>query len=142
MQLPDAIPVRSRIEYVTLGELSTADVVGGDTETLTAAGERALSTVVKEPKLSTSMKASRQFAREADLLTPEVRGVIDDVAEAGGDAAMAMLGETVFALGTGLSDAGYDAAIVPSTRPARPSTPSAELPRAEMRTVSLIRADP
>ncbi len=42
-------------------------MVGGDTETLTAAGERALSTVVKEPKLSTFMKASRQFSREADL---------------------------------------------------------------------------
>ena len=28
--------------------------------------------------------------------------------EAGGEASMAMLGETVFALGTGLSDAGYD----------------------------------
>ncbi len=29
-----------------------------------------------------------------------MKGVIDDVAEAGGDAAMAMLGETVFAFGT------------------------------------------
>jgi pantoate kinase len=107
----DAIPARSRVEYVTLGELSTADVVGGDTDTLTAAGERALSDVVKDPTLPTFVQAARQFSREADLLTPVVKGVIDDVAEAGGDAAMAMLGETVFALGTGLSDAGYDATV-------------------------------
>ncbi|MFB6222912.1 MAG: pantoate kinase [Haloarcula sp.] len=107
----DAIPARCRVEYVTLGELSTADVVGGDTESLTTAGERALSDVVKEPTLATFVQASRRFSREADLLTPDVKGVIDDVAAAGGDAAMAMLGETVFALGTGLSDAGYDASV-------------------------------
>ena len=106
-----AVPARSRVEYTTLGELSTADVVGGDTDTLTTAGERALSDVVKEPTLSTFLQASRQFSREAELLTPDVKAVIDDVAEAGGDAAMAMLGETVFALGTGLSDAGYDATV-------------------------------
>jgi pantoate kinase len=107
----DAIPARSRVEYTTLGELSTEDVVGGDTDTLTDAGERALSDVVKAPTLSTFMQASRRFSREADLLTPAVKEVIDDVVAAGGDAAMAMLGETVFALGTGLSDAGYDATV-------------------------------
>jgi pantoate kinase len=41
-------------------------------------------------------------------LTDELRTVVTDVAEAGGEATMAMLGETVVALGTGLSDAGYD----------------------------------
>jgi pantoate kinase len=57
------------------------------------------------------MQASRQFSRESALLTDRVWNVITDVAEAGGDAAMAMLGETVFALGTGLSDAGYDPSV-------------------------------
>jgi len=65
--------------------------------------------VVKEPTLDSFTRASRQFSREAALLTDEVRSVVADVTEAGGDAAMAMLGETVFALGTGLTDAGYDA---------------------------------
>ena len=105
----DAIPAPARIEYHTLGELSTPAVVGGETEALTAAGERAISTVVKEPTLDSFLRASRQFSREAELLTADVREVVADVTEAGGDAAMAMLGETVFALGTGLSDAGYDA---------------------------------
>ena len=105
----DAIPERARVEYYTLGERSTPDVIGGETDELTQAGERALSTVVKEPTLSGLVHASRKFSREADLLTEDVWQVVADVTEAGGDAAMAMLGETVFALGTGLTDAGYDA---------------------------------
>ncbi|MFC7077014.1 pantoate kinase [Haloarcula halophila] len=107
----DAVPARTRVEYHSLGELSTAEVIDGETEALTAAGERAISQVVREPTLSTFMRASRQFAREADLLTPELTQVIGEVADAGGDPSMAMLGETVFTLGTGLTDAGYDAAV-------------------------------
>jgi pantoate kinase len=107
----DAVPARTRVEYHTLGGLSTAEVIGGETGALTTAGERAISQVVKEPTLSTFMQASRMFAREADLLTSDVKRVIEDVTEAGGDASMAMLGETVFTLGTGLTDAGYDASV-------------------------------
>jgi pantoate kinase len=105
----DGIPARREIEYVTFGELSTEEVIGGDTEELTAAGKNALSQLVAEPTLDTFMHASRRFAREADLLTPQLRRAIQDVADAGGEASMAMLGETAFALGGGLTDAGYDA---------------------------------
>ena len=104
----DAVPARSRVEFVTEGERSTADVIGGDTGALTRAGTAALSELIREPTLPTFMTASRTFSREAGLLSEWVREVVTDVAEAGGDAAMGMLGETVFALGTGLSDAGYD----------------------------------
>jgi pantoate kinase len=107
----DAIPARTRVEYDVIDELSTEDVLSGDTRTLTAAGQRALSRVVGEPTLASFMRASRQFAREAELVTPDVREVVMDVADAGGDASMAMLGETVFATGTGLTDAGYDAEV-------------------------------
>ncbi len=107
----DGIPARARVEYHTLGELATDEVLAGDTEALSEAGRRALAAVVREPTLSTFMQASRQFAREAGLLTSQVREVIEDVTDAGGDATMAMLGETVVALGTGLSDAGYDPAV-------------------------------
>ena len=113
----DAIPARARVEYISFGELSTADVLSGDTEALTVAGERALSRVVEEPTLASFMFASRRFAREAGLLTDRVTSTIDDVAAADGQASMAMLGETVFALGTGLSDAGYDPAVC-ATHPA------------------------
>lgn len=104
----DGIPRRVRVEYVTFGDLSTPDVLDDDPETITEAGETALSRVVGEPTLTSFIYASRRFAREAELLTPGVRDAIAAVSEAGGEASMAMLGETVFALGTGLTDAGYD----------------------------------
>jgi pantoate kinase len=104
----DAVPRRARVEVVTFGEIATEDVVDGDTEVITEAGRRALSRLVREPTLTTLAFASRRFAREADLLTPQVRRTVEDVSEAGGHAAMAMLGESVFALGQGLSAAGYD----------------------------------
>ncbi|WP_436935560.1 pantoate kinase [Halovenus marina] len=104
----DGIPARSRVEYRTFGELPTAEVLDGETEMINQAGKQALSTVVGEPTLPSLMRASREFSRESALLTDRVQEAITDVSEAGGSAAMAMLGETVFALGTGLSDAGYD----------------------------------
>ncbi len=107
----DGIPSRARVEYVSFGGLSTAEVLSGETETLTAAGERALSLVVEEPTLASFVHASRRFAREANLLTPAVRETLSAVADAGGHASMAMLGDTVFALGTGLTDAGYEPAV-------------------------------
>lgn len=107
----DAVPETSRIEYVSYGGVSTSEVIGGDTETLSAAGERALASLREEPTLSRFMLASRAFSREANLLDGEVEHAVETVTNAGGEAAMAMLGRTVFALGTGLSDAGYDAEV-------------------------------
>jgi pantoate kinase len=106
--LIDAIPYRPRVEYVTIGELDTAEIIGGDTERLSQAGTEALSRIVSEPTPEQFVYASRRFARESELLTDRIRGVILDVNEVGGNASMAMLGETAFALGTGLSDAGYE----------------------------------
>jgi len=113
----DGVPATGRVEYVTFGELSTEAVLGGDTAALSAAGERALDRLRADPRLPTLMDAAREFAREADLLVPEVAEAIEAVegsdGGSGGEsddygAAMAMLGRTAFALGTGLSDAGYD----------------------------------
>ncbi len=104
----DGIPARERIEYLTLGDLPTADVLAGNTDPLDEAGRQALSMVVEEPTVDSFVRASRRFARESELITEDVHGVVTDVNEAGGQAAMAMLGRTVFALDTGLSDAGYD----------------------------------
>jgi pantoate kinase len=106
----DAIPARTRVEYLTFGELPTGAVIGGDTDALSQAGSEALSRLVAEPTLGRFMYAARRFAREAGLLTERVRDTIVAVNDAGGEASMAMLGRTVFALGTGLSDAGYDPA--------------------------------
>lgn len=113
----DQIPARARVEYVSFGELSTADVLSGDTDTLSLAGKRALSRVVEEPTLASFVYASRRFSREAELVTPGVRAAIEDVTAVDGQAAMAMLGDTVFAFGTGLTDAGYDPSVC-ATHPA------------------------
>ncbi|MFB6235364.1 MAG: pantoate kinase [Halopenitus sp.] len=107
----DAVPASTRVEYVSFGELSTVDVLAGDTSGLTAAGERALTTLERNPRLPTLVAAAQEFTKDAGLLVPEVAEAIDAVEDAGGDASMAMLGRTVFALGTGLSDAGYDPAV-------------------------------
>jgi len=104
----DGLPARPKIEYVTFGELSTEAVLSGETDELTVAGESALSRLLEWPTLSRFMTVSREFAEDAGLLTDEVAAAIDAVDEAGGDAAMAMLGNTVFATGDGLSAAGYD----------------------------------
>lgn len=105
----DGVPESARVEYVTFGDLSTAEVLSGDTDQLSAAGEQALSDLREEPTLDRFMRASRRFAADAGLLTDDLEAVIEDVEDAGGQASMAMLGRTVFALGTGLSDAGYEA---------------------------------
>ncbi|WP_224332570.1 pantoate kinase [Haloprofundus halobius] len=109
--LLDSIPAQTRIEYVTFGERSTEDVLSGDTTRLSEAGSRALSSLVERPTLDRFMFASRRFAREAGLLTGRAEAAIRDVNAVDGEASMAMLGDSVFALGAGLSDAGYDPAV-------------------------------
>jgi len=105
----DGVPAAGRIEYRSLGELSTADVLAGSTARLSTAGVRALEALRGEPTMARFVERSRWFASEAGLLDDDVAAVVEDVVEAGGEASMAMLGRTVFALGHGLSEAGYDA---------------------------------
>ncbi|AUX09079.1 pantoate kinase [Halalkaliarchaeum desulfuricum] len=107
----DGIPDRCRVEYVTFGELSTPDVLSGETEALSAAGERALTALMGDPTVETLLAEGRRFTREIGVATPAVAEAIDAVADAGGEASMAMLGRSVFALGTGLTDAGYDPSV-------------------------------
>jgi pantoate kinase len=114
--LLDGIPGTFRIEYCSFGERETRTELAGDHAVLDRAGQEALSRVVEEPTLSQFMYASRRFAREAKLLSPEVREVIEAVIDAGGEASMAMLGDTVFAPGTALSDAGYDPVVCATSR--------------------------
>ncbi|MFA9515798.1 pantoate kinase [Halopenitus sp. H-Gu1] len=104
----DGVPANARVEYVSFGELSTASILSEDTAGLSAAGERALSTLQSDSTLPVLFETSRTFAREAGLLVPEVAEAIDLVEAAGGEAAMGMLGRTVIALDAGLSEAGYD----------------------------------
>jgi len=77
----DGIPADARVEYVTFGELSTEDVLGGDTAAPSAAGEDALDRLRADPRLPTMMDAARAFASEADLLVPEVAEAIAAVGD-------------------------------------------------------------
>ncbi|RLM59706.1 sugar kinase [Halobellus sp. Atlit-31R] len=104
----DGVPASPRVEYLSFGSVSTEEVLSGDTRALTAAGERALSDLRERPTPARLVSLSRRFAREADLLTDHVADAVAAVRAAGGDAAMAMLGDTVFAFGRDLSAAGYD----------------------------------
>lgn len=105
----DGVPGTARIEYVSFGALSTTEVISGRTGRLSTAGEEALSALRERPTLPRVFSLGREFARETDLLVPEVATPIEDVGDAGGEATMAMLGRTVVALGSGLTDVGYDA---------------------------------
>ncbi|MFB6303529.1 MAG: pantoate kinase [Haloferacaceae archaeon] len=105
------VPPETRVEYVVFGEVSTADVIGGDTERLTRAGESALADLRERPTVDRFLDCSRRFAAEADLLTERAGAAVEAVEAAGGRASMAMLGDAAFAVGTGLSDAGYDPAV-------------------------------
>ncbi|PSQ06775.1 sugar kinase [Halobacteriales archaeon QS_6_71_20] len=105
----DGVPARPRVEYVSFGELSTERVLGGDLAPVREAGEAALTRLLRRPGVPELLAAGREFADEAGLLVPEVAEAVEAVEAEGGLASMAMLGRTVYALGTGLSDAGYDA---------------------------------
>lgn len=99
-------PGETRIEWVVFGDLPTESVLDGETTRLTAAGERALAALRADPTLGRLLEESWRFVRAAGLATPRVREAVD---RATGPASMAMLGQTVFGLGTALSDAGFDA---------------------------------
>jgi pantoate kinase len=105
----DGVAETARIEYASFGDLSTSEVISGGTERLSRAGEEALSELRERPTLPRMLALGREFARETELLVPEVATAIEDVGDVGGEATMAMLGRTVVALGSGLTDAGYDA---------------------------------
>ncbi len=105
----DGIPTTATVEYLSFGELDTASVIKGDTDALVEAGEDALADLLDRPTLQRFVETSRRFSRETGLLTPQVNEAIGAVATAGGEALMAMLGDTVVAFGSGLRDAGYEA---------------------------------
>ncbi|MFB6093991.1 MAG: pantoate kinase [Halanaeroarchaeum sp.] len=104
----DAIPQTATVEYLDIGELSTADVLAERHERITEAGVGALDRLRETPTLDRFVDLSREFAEDVGLRTGTVDEVISAVEEAGGSAAMAMLGRTVFALGSDLTAAGYD----------------------------------
>lgn len=104
----DGIPGRGRVEFLTLGELSTPDVLTEHPEKITRAGTSALETLHEDPTREGFMQASTAFSAEIGLETPDVESILEAVEATGNTASMAMLGETVFAFDRALTEAGYD----------------------------------
>ncbi|GAA5040507.1 pantoate kinase [Haladaptatus pallidirubidus] len=89
------------VEYVSFGGISTSDALG-DEELMArvrTVGGRVLTSFPDEPSLERVVRDSWEFARELELPTGRVRETVFEVESEGGVASMAMLGETVFAVG-------------------------------------------
>lgn len=105
----DGIPAISPIEYLSFGGIETPEVLAANKVALEVAGASALEELRGAPTLATLFDVGWEFAQETGLITSRVEEAVRAVRDSGGMASMAMLGRTVVALGSGLSDAGYDA---------------------------------
>lgn len=89
------------VEYESYGGISTAAVLGDDDlmARVEREGRRLLADLPAEPGLADVTTAGWTFARELDVATPRVAETVERVERAGGAASMAMVGESVFAVG-------------------------------------------
>ncbi|MBU4373799.1 MAG: GHMP kinase [Euryarchaeota archaeon] len=97
----DKIPCRdATISWVSFGEISTKSVLSNDLKkkTINKAGKYRLKELLKKPTLPNFFHQSNAFAKEIELMSPQVKDAIEAVEAAGGLASQAMLGNTVFAI--------------------------------------------
>ncbi len=97
----DRIPCRNEIiSWVSFGAISTRSVISDDMKkkSINKAGRLRLKELIKKPTPDNFFRQSRAFAKEIDMISPQVRDAIEAVEAAGGLASQAMLGDTVFAL--------------------------------------------
>lgn len=90
-----------KISWVCLGEISTASVLDDEStmQAVNKVGERALKLLIKYPGVENFMSLSKEFAVETGLISLRAFKAVEAVEANGGMASMAMLGDTVFALG-------------------------------------------
>jgi pantoate kinase len=90
------------IEYASFGPIATEEALAD--EDLMARIERegtaALDALPDDPTLENLTREAWEFAEAIGLPTAEVREAVEAVESTGGAASMAMVGETVFAVGT------------------------------------------
>ncbi|WP_264781562.1 GHMP kinase [Haladaptatus sp. T7] len=89
------------IEYVSFGGMATSETLGNPDlmARIGRVGGKTLDSLPREPSLERLTRDAWSFAREIELPTDTVRDTVADVETVGGAASMAMLGETVFAVG-------------------------------------------
>lgn len=97
----DRIPCRNEcISWVSFGGIETREVLSDEMKkkSVNKAGRYRLKELLKRPCLENFFTQSNAFAKEIELMSPEVMDAIEAVEAAGGHASQAMLGDTVFAL--------------------------------------------
>lgn len=97
----DRIPCREiPVSWVSFGGISTKSVLSDSLKkkTINKAGKSRLKELLKKPTLLNFFRQSSAFAKEIELMSPEVRDAIEAVEAMGGLASQAMLGNTVFAI--------------------------------------------
>ncbi len=97
----DRIPCRDiMISWVSFGEISTKSVLSDDMKkkTINKAGKSKLKELLKKPTIENFFMQSNAFAKEIQLMGPQVQDAIEAVEAKGGLASQAMLGDTVFAI--------------------------------------------
>ncbi len=100
----EKVPVDAmKVSWVCLGGISTSSVLEDEKtmERINILGQRALKALLKRPGLEYFISLSRDFAFDTGLVSSRAADAIEAVEAAGGLACMAMLGDTVFALGDG-----------------------------------------
>ncbi len=100
----DRIPCKDlQISWVSFGEISTRSVLSDNLKrkTINKIGKSRLKELMKRPTLSNFFHQSSAFAKEIELMSPQVKDAIEAVEAGGGLASQAMLGNTVFAINAG-----------------------------------------
>jgi pantoate kinase len=89
------------IEYASFGPIATEEALADDDlmARIAREGTATLDALPEDPSLERLTRDSWRFAEAIDLPTDEVRKAVEEVEDAGGAASMAMVGETVFAVG-------------------------------------------
>lgn len=89
------------IEYESFGGIDTSEVLADDDllARIGKAGRTALASLPADPTPAELSIEGWNFARKIGLPTDEVEETVEEVEDAGGTASMAMVGETVFAVG-------------------------------------------
>ncbi|NHN57894.1 MULTISPECIES: pantoate kinase [Halorussus] len=98
---PRAYDRETPVEYASFGPIATEEALADDElmARVARAGTATLDALPADPTLDRVLRDSWDFARAIDLPTDEVRETVAAVEAAGGTASMAMVGETVFAVG-------------------------------------------
>ncbi|MCZ7398430.1 MAG: pantoate kinase [Candidatus Methanoperedens sp.] len=100
----DKLPCRNEmISWVSFGGISTKSVLSDDLKkkSINKTGRLRLKELLKKPTLHNFFHQSSAFAKEIELMSPQVKDAIEAVESAGGLASQTMLGNTVFAINDG-----------------------------------------